>query len=605
MKFKLQLLPITLLLSISFFGFSNSLFGAYTSPSFYITQNEKQIQNKIADRKYSKRDKLALKILLARKLAVLQQLNRSQSILFALPKSQLKKLKLEGDYELCYAILLKYSNKKGLALESYFSALRIFKKEHKNLGQVDAWIELMEYYRKFQMYNEGLAISQKIDGKIKQLQNVPIYYKLRHLNRKAAIISELGKKEEAGLISRKCIALAEKNKEWYLAAVSHNELGFSYFGIENDSCIKHLLIAQQLFRKVGSISDAIDTELNLYNLDAYYKNRTADQKYKDILLILKEIKENQIQYPQLIRLYEQALDQLGRMKQFEQMIKYKDLILEEHLRIAADNSRVEAAIIKNNKVIRSYKNENQRIKREKSEKETRLYYYFLAILGLTVTSIFVYFLYYERRKFAKKLQVENEIQQNLIKEIHHRVKNNLHFISSLIQMQERSLNSEELKGPLNDLFIRIQSMSTVHELLYVKDKTDFLLIHDYLLSLIHTLTSAKQFEIEYSISPDLLTTKIDSRNMMSIGIIITELYTNSVKYSLSKTANPKFVINVSAENDCIRFHIKDNGPGFEGAHSAGLGHRLIDIFSRQLKATHQLEGKDGMNFKLLIPNGKI
>jgi two-component sensor histidine kinase/ligand-binding sensor domain-containing protein len=217
----------------------------------------------------------------------------------------------------------------------------------------------------------------------------------------------------------------------------------------------------------------------------------------------------------------------------------------------------------------------------------------------------------EKEELVKSNQVilqQNKEKDALIQEVNHRVKNNLQFMSAMVQMQSNTNQNQQTKEALLETNRRINAMSLVHEMLYHKMDTEGLYIDGYLKELISQLkelTNPGQAPIDFNI--DLAELFLDSKTATSLGMIVSELVSNSIEHAFKETASPQIRIQLfSLEDDQLCLIVKDNGT--EGPAKikmgSGLGTRLIDIFSRQLEGEYQTQHNNGFEFKLVFKHKK-
>jgi two-component sensor histidine kinase len=197
----------------------------------------------------------------------------------------------------------------------------------------------------------------------------------------------------------------------------------------------------------------------------------------------------------------------------------------------------------------------------------------------------------------KNIQLEESLSniQILIKEIHHRVKNNMQIITSLMNLQSSQLKNEESKSALEESKARIQSMALVHEKLYGNDNMTNVNAEEYIAQLISYVenTFEADFDIpekKIAVASDIL---FDMDTMVPLGLIINELVTNSYKYAF-KHAGEKWVrISIVRESEGFQLNYSDSGPGIPEnitpSESGTLGLELIYILAEQLQG--------GVNYK--------
>lgn len=216
----------------------------------------------------------------------------------------------------------------------------------------------------------------------------------------------------------------------------------------------------------------------------------------------------------------------------------------------------------------------------------------------------------EKNELLSSLQtIENQNKEKdvLIDEINHRVKNNLQFISAMVEMQIRNHDINYTNEALVDTGRRIKAMSLVHELLYNKKEQEGLSMKAYVHELCENLkdmalddTNPVHIEMEVE---DLL---MDSKTSLSLGMIISELVSNSFKHAFKGIEDPKVNIKLSKEESTgiISLVVTDNGNGYQlqTEKKGGLGSRLVDIFSRQLEGNYTIESKWHFSYVLQFKN---
>ena len=201
------------------------------------------------------------------------------------------------------------------------------------------------------------------------------------------------------------------------------------------------------------------------------------------------------------------------------------------------------------------------------------------------------------------IEIQNNEKDTLIQEIHHRVKNNLQFVSSLISMQINASSNEKEIYSLNDASRRIRAMALVHEMLYNQDDISGVNIKQYLQELIQSineLVNTTNIPIKFNVKSEELL--FDTTKAIALGMITSELISNSIKYAFKDTNQP--IIDIELEKNSSLstyiFSVKDNGSGmveFEDGRNK-LGMRLISIFSRQLKGNYNFESKNGVKYSI-------
>lgn len=179
----------------------------------------------------------------------------------------------------------------------------------------------------------------------------------------------------------------------------------------------------------------------------------------------------------------------------------------------------------------------------------------------------------ERTDSLDKRNKENEL---LLKEVHHRVKNNLQMVTSLINMQQRRLKDDSLVDLLTSTIHKIKSISLIHEHLYSKDRFSEVNMKEYIEQLLSMLSSAQTVRKQIKTKVKLSDIQVDLEYAIPIGLIVNELITNSMKYAFDAVEHPEVIVSGSRVNDDLFITLKDNGPGFSlGDIRDGLGFTII------------------------------
>jgi len=226
----------------------------------------------------------------------------------------------------------------------------------------------------------------------------------------------------------------------------------------------------------------------------------------------------------------------------------------------------------------------------------------LFVLVCMVSLVFV--LYQRNRNIIEKLRKAVEDREYLIREVHHRVKNNLTMVSSLIHLKSRSLGDEAV---LSDIQHQISAISAVHESLYQQEDITKLEFTSYTEKLLRNLF--------FSMSPVPVRIDIDSEayffktaRMVPLGLIISELATNAVKYGFTDEEERVFRVKMRyfRETEMFRIEISNSGRLFqkEFSHTDGhsMGLDLIHIFVQQLQGSITLSKKPLTTFIIEIPD---
>jgi PAS domain S-box-containing protein len=192
----------------------------------------------------------------------------------------------------------------------------------------------------------------------------------------------------------------------------------------------------------------------------------------------------------------------------------------------------------------------------------------------------------------------------LLKEVHHRVKNNLQVVSSLLSMQADLLPGNGFSRVLNECQRRVEAMAMIHDRLHSTDDADRLDFREYVTSLARDLFYAYGVNANrVGLRLDLDTVDLGLNQAIPCGLILNELLTNAVKYAFPETRSGEIRVTLKGdEDDRVILRVADNGIGLPGGfdlkHSRSLGLRIVDILARQLDGNLQVETEPGATFSL-------
>lgn len=201
-------------------------------------------------------------------------------------------------------------------------------------------------------------------------------------------------------------------------------------------------------------------------------------------------------------------------------------------------------------------------------------------------------------------------KETLFKEIHHRVKNNLQLVASMLALQADGTRSDEARAALLESAQRVSAISLVHQKLYGVESLAFVNLLDYATGLAAALCAVFAPHAKVRVEGDPIEVNIASA--VPIGLIINELLSNALKYGITgrgaQSEQPDqwdVLIRVSMPRESLLVTVQDHGPGL-GAAATGsaprtLGLQLVHALARQLAGTCTATVLDGTTFALVIP----
>jgi PAS domain S-box-containing protein len=224
-----------------------------------------------------------------------------------------------------------------------------------------------------------------------------------------------------------------------------------------------------------------------------------------------------------------------------------------------------------------------------------------------VVAVHAFFRDVTERNYKEELLRQSLAEkESLLGEIHHRVKNNLTVVYSLLELQAMKEQDEKVKHVFKESQARIRSMALVHEKLYQSETFSRVDLTTYLKELIEYIlrinqNASKPVEVVFK-GEDIF---VDINQAVPCGLLANEIFTNSCKYAFSETNDPTITISTSREEGVNLLTIRDNGKGlqedFDPLALNTLGFKLIRTFVNQLKGSITHRNENGLIYTIKIP----
>jgi PAS domain S-box-containing protein len=214
----------------------------------------------------------------------------------------------------------------------------------------------------------------------------------------------------------------------------------------------------------------------------------------------------------------------------------------------------------------------------------------------------------EEKRAQEEIKATLKEKELLLKEIHHRVKNNLQVVSSLLYLQSEHIKDEQSLATIKESQNRVKSMALVHEQLYQPEGLARVNFTEYIRNLATYLLRS------YGVNPDAITLKINADDVslgidtaIPCGLIINELVSNSVKHAFPAgkargDRESEIRIDLHADDSKLTLTVSDNGVGLPGdldfRNTESLGLHLVNTLTRQLEGTIELDRSGGTAFEI-------
>lgn len=249
-------------------------------------------------------------------------------------------------------------------------------------------------------------------------------------------------------------------------------------------------------------------------------------------------------------------------------------------------------------------NENLKLKQDKAqqelelEKENKRKWFFASGFLAAVASLGVFGFYYRRNQRQKR------IIEDLQREMHHRVKNNLATIDTFIEFAKDEFNDDAFTNKLTELQNRIESINEVHSQLYLNKDVTNLSLSNYVSTLVNNVEQSfnnPKIKVTQNIDQNIT---IPANKAFPLGLIVNEFITNSFKYAYNNTSGIIF-IEIKDNKNNFELFLSDDGKGlptdFDIDTVESFGMRIMYLLSEQLNATFDLDGTNGVRLIVKIP----
>lgn len=208
------------------------------------------------------------------------------------------------------------------------------------------------------------------------------------------------------------------------------------------------------------------------------------------------------------------------------------------------------------------------------------------------------------KSIETEMQLKNSLneKQVLISEIHHRVKNNLALIFSLLQLEMTEIEDQQTKDILFNSIMRIRTMSLIHEKLYSITNFSNVPFHTFTNSLIQILNDHYNSEKRITVKMELDEVLLNVNQAMPVALILNELLSNAFTHAFGKGSNGTIYVKLGKKDDQINLTVSDDGIGIpksiNGAETDSLGLTIINLLTKQLNGMLRISRNNGSEFNV-------
>ncbi len=275
----------------------------------------------------------------------------------------------------------------------------------------------------------------------------------------------------------------------------------------------------------------------------------------------------------------------------------------DHSDVADINNTISSYYINNQNALVDSKVKLSKTELDIEEEHTELK---LGLILITLIGLIIAKLY---QNINNKNQLINSALKDkdiLLREIHHRVKNNLQVISSLLSLQSRQISDVHVQQAINEGRNRVRSMALIHQNLYQYENLTGVNVHHYLEKLIAELCNTYNInQNDIAMDLDIEDINLDVDTMVPLGLVINELISNCLKHAFPERNNATITICLREDHQRLILNVSDNGVGLEEDQfdsSKSFGNRLIKAFSQKLKADISYKVDNGTHITMIINN---
>jgi two-component sensor histidine kinase len=520
----------------------------------------------------------------------------------------------EAHQAACYRLKGDYTT----AINKLQHAIKIHEEQHNNASAADNYLDIAQVYkdmggdsRTLEYINKGIGYSKHAYNLFNALQDTAGM--VESLNQCGILYRDIGKTDgrkhyydSAFTVYTKAIEMIErsgkgikiKSKLYNNISQVYNEYWKDYY-----RALDYLFRAEAENKANNNISSL---SFNYGNIALVYTK--LNQPGKALVYARKMLETSrQLNRPERMRnAYNSMYNVFAAANRFDSALHYYKLadVVDDSLNNVAKTSEVISLQTKYETGKKEL--EITRLHTESLAKNKQIVMLVAALVVFVLLVAFMGWLYHRNRKQQHEISAQSKKLEIMMKELHHRVKNNLQIVSSLLSLQTYKVQDEEAVLVLKESQQRVQAMSFIHQRLYKTESLTAVNMKEYLTDLAESLVSAygynrDDFDLHISVKKEML----DIDRALPIGLIINELVTNSLKYAYCNIHRPSLNISLRQEEAKLVCSIKDNGIGIDEEQykqkKNSFGKQLITALCKQLRAQQTLIVNNGTEFTITIP----
>lgn len=434
------------------------------------------------------------------------------------------------------------------------------------------------------------------------------------LNEFATFLSKQNKPEKFAVILKEYSEFIRGGKKDFSLDPIHNMLTVDFSDSTLSGKVKFMTHVKQSLLRNGDTFNA--AYANNYIARYYEDNRqpaVALQYIRENLSSFKPSNYPEYAYINTAVAY-RLLKKMGRNDEAvhaaDQLLKLKDSMAAgiQQEKIIELETRYQTARKENEIATLNAENAINEANLQREKKANILLLGGAVLLLLSVVAIL--YLYRQQKIKSSLIQKQADELEVLMKEIHHRVKNNMQIISSLLDLQSNTIKDGQAAEAVKEGKNRVQSMAIIHQQLYQEGNIRGIKMDDYITTLTQNIFSSYNINPDkISLATDIERLNLDVDTVIPLGLIINELVSNSLKYAFDHNGEGMVTISLKEREDCLELLVKDNGKGFPNGlniyKTRSFGLQLITAFAQKLKAHLDFYNDNGAAVSMRIKKFRL
>jgi two-component sensor histidine kinase len=481
-----------------------------------------------------------------------------------------------------------------IAIQEQIQDSILLPEAYNNLGSL--YHDIKNHKKAEYFYNKSLAMCEKYNN-----------YRCvaMSLTNLGQILSDRKELDSALVFLTRSLKVRKLSKETYGIGVTYNLFGEVYFRKKNYNKALEYFNKSLLLER--DHNDHIGVAISLIYIGNVYLKKENFVEAKKVANEALKIAKNEKALESLVKATKLLRDAYQGERNWEQAFRLEQSY--NKLKDSIQNNKIEESIIikqttydleqKEKEIeLLSAKNDLQQLTLRNNK-----IVLCIAILGLLLISFIALFIkrvLNKNKAVSKLLREQNEEKQVMMKEIHHRVKNNLQVVNSLLRLQSKEVKDNKVLEMFKNTQRRVMSMAKLHENMYRTENLRVINVKNHLTGLVSDIVDSYDLGIEMNIELNVIDEDLSIETLLPLSLIVNEVITNSLKHAFINKQKGNIFIELKKNNEeDYEMIIGDDGSGFNPLdQSSGLGTQLINIFSRQLNGTIRVLEKNGAFYKL-------